>query len=178
MTETETKTIVGVCEEVSEKNGWTAFHINVGTQYPVKLSTKVAAIIEAARAVGSDTASWTFKESQGSENPNRPGTFYMNRYLDRVEVGDATAVADSGSVPQRAPEGTHAPLPIGDRERSIVRQACLKAAATVYAGKGADERGEATDPLPVWQDETVTLTIMAATRFENWVMRDIDDVPF
>ena len=72
MTEAVTKTIVGSCEEISEKNGWTTFHVNVGTQYPVKLSTKLPAMIEAGRAVGTDTATWTYKESDGNENPNKP----------------------------------------------------------------------------------------------------------
>lgn len=102
MSDAETKVIVGKCDEISEKNGWTSFAIDVGSQYPVKLSTKVAAIIEAARAVGGETATWTFKESQGGENPNRPGTFYKNRYLDKVEVGEhAPAASTGGGTPQQ-----------------------------------------------------------------------------
>ncbi len=86
-TETQTKQIQGVCEEISEKNGWTSFAINVGSQYPVRLSTKLPALVEQARAVGSEQALWTFKESQGGENPNKPGTFYTNRYLEGAEAG-------------------------------------------------------------------------------------------
>jgi hypothetical protein len=172
-----TKQIVGVCEEISEKNGWTSFHINVGSQYPVRLSTKVAAIIEQGRGVGQETATWTFKESQGGENPNKPGTYYTNRYLDKVEAGSVAepdTASGTGQAPQRPTEGVHEPLPIGDRERGIVRQACLKAAATLFTGKG---NVEVISDDPADRDN-VTEVIAAAQRFENWVMRDLDDIPF
>ncbi len=102
MPDTETKTLVGQCVEITEKNGWTAFSVDVGTQWPVKLSTKLAAIIDAGRAVGGDVATWTYKESQGGENPNKPGTFFTNRYLDKVEVGE--------HAPDPAPSGGNAPV--------------------------------------------------------------------
>ncbi len=79
MSDAETKTIGGKCEEISEKNGWTSFAINVGSQYPVRLSTKLPALIEQGRAVGNEYALWTFKESQGG-----PG---------RVQRADSCAVA-------------------------------------------------------------------------------------
>ena len=110
MSDAETKTIVGQCEEISEKNGWTAFAINVGSQYPVKLSTKVAAIIDSARAVGGDVATWTYKETEGNENPNRPGTHYMNRYLEKVEAG-AQSVATTPGAPQQ-PTSQQTALPV------------------------------------------------------------------
>ena len=179
MTDSVTKTIVGRCEEIEQKpdSDWVRFNINVGTQYPVKLSTKKQAIIDAARAVGSETATWTFKESQGNENPNKPGTYFTNRYLDKVEPGMAAENGDLAGGPAPAPqqrpsEGQHAPLPIGDRERSIVRQACLKAAATLFSGMGNVET------ISEGERDNVSELIAAAARFENWVMRDLDDLPF
>lgn len=182
MSDTVTKTIVGQCEEISEKNGWTTFHIGVGSQYPVRVATKLPAVIEQARAVGTETATWTFKERESDEINEKSGRPFVNRYLDKVELG-SHPVAEEGttgvtSAPERPQTGEHAPLAVGDRERSIVRQACLKAAVVLYQGKGADKRGQGTEDAPVWQDETVTLTIMAAARFEDWVMRDLEDPPF
>lgn len=170
MSDTETKQIVGVCEEISEKNGWTAFAINVGSQYPVRLSTKLPALIEQGRAVGQQQAVWTFKESQGGENPNKPGTFYTNRYFDGVEVGGTithdTGYTVAGPTPQAA-GATHAPLPAGDKDRAITRMAVLKAAAEVSRG------------INFVQDEDIAATVIAtAERFERWVYRDVDDIPF
>jgi len=89
LSEAETKVVVGKCVEIVDKpdTEWVKFNIDVGTQYPLGLSTKKESIIQAARAVGGEVATWTFKESQGNENPNKPGSYYMNRYLDKVEVG-------------------------------------------------------------------------------------------
>ena len=137
MSDAVTKTVTGQCVEITEKNGWTSFSINVGTQYPVRLSTKVAAIIEAARAVGSELATWTYKESQGNENPNKPGTYYMNKYLDKVETGGAAAENTAGGTAPAQQTATPVPTPHhdaiapADRDRAIVRQSCLKAAAAL-----------------------------------------------
>lgn len=118
--------IEGVCDEISEKNGWTTFSINVGSQYPVRLSTKLPALIEQGRAAGQQRAVWSFKESQGKENPNKPGTHFTNRYLDSVEVG-GTATVSSGSAPSGAKIST------SDETRgSIERQVIVKAAMPLY----------------------------------------------
>lgn len=171
--EGETKTVVGVCEEISEKGGWTQFSVNVGTQYPVRLSTKVEAIIKQARAAGSDPATWRFKESQGNENPNRPGSYYTNRYLEAVELG---APATAGGSPHAVPED--------ERQRLIVRQSCLKAAVkALRAVEGVTTEAAA-----------VAATIRVASAFEAYVYRntpavaseppadeppaDPDDIPF
>jgi hypothetical protein len=50
----------------------------------------------------------------------------------------------------------------------------LKAAATLFTGKG---NVEVISDDPADRDN-VTEVIAAAQRFENWVMRDLDDVPF
>lgn len=120
----DTKQIEGVCTEISEKNGWTAFAIDIGSQYPVRLSTKLPALIEKGRAVGQQRAVWTFKESQGKENPNKPGTFFTNRYFDSVEVGGTVNHNNSSSS-----------APSRDETRgSIERQVIVKEMVQHYPG--------------------------------------------
>ena len=87
MSEPDTKTATGTCAEISERGEWTTFHVDVGTQYPVKLSTKLAPLVELGRAASKSGGvfDWTYTEKQGKENPHRPGTYYMDRYLSGVE---------------------------------------------------------------------------------------------
>jgi hypothetical protein len=176
MSETVTKSIVGQCVEITEKNGWTGFSIDVGSQYPVKVSTKVEKVIGEARAIGSEVATWTFKESDGNENPNKPGTFYKNRWLDKVEAGEHAPAADTAggtSTPAKPlPEAHHEPIAPADKDRAIVRQACLKAAGALFTAKGNVEK--------VGDDgrDNVAELLAAADRMERWVYRDIDEVPF
>jgi hypothetical protein len=108
-TKTETKKITGPCVEISERNGWTSFSVDTGGEHPVRLSTKLEAIIQAARGVGGDVATWTFKESDGNPNPNRPGTFYKNRYLDKVELAGGTD-GDKTDTTSSTPEQTTLPI--------------------------------------------------------------------
>lgn len=171
MSESETKVIVGQCVEISEKNGWTAFSIDVGSQYPVKLSTKVAAIIESARAVGSEVSTWTFKESQGNENPNKPGTYYMNRYLDKVEVGtqdggppgpETVSTASGTTAPVPTPH--HDPIAPADKDRAISRMSCLSSAAVLLQGIVFENEGQR---IAAW--------IAASAAAERHVYRDIED---
>ncbi len=163
----EKKVAVGACEEISEKNGWTSFAVNVGTQYPVRLQTKLPAIIEQARAVGGEVATWHYKESQGNPNPNRPGEFYKNKYLESVEAGGATITPPAGGsapAPQQRPvESAHGPVSLGDKDRLISRQVCLKAAASLVA--------------PLAAEDPALEAMKAAKRFEQWLYRDIDPLP-
>ena len=163
----------GVCEEISEKNGWTSFAIAVdGNNYPVRLSTKLPALIEQGRAAGQSRAVWTAKESDGAENPNKPGTRYRNRYLEAVEVGGTVtenppAANASGQASRNAESSGRAPLASGDKDRAITRMAVLKAAAEVVASEEfapGEDKGAAT--------------IALAARFETWVYRDVDEIPF
>jgi len=169
-TEAVTKTITGQCVEIAEKNGWTSFSVDVGTQYPVRLSTKLDAIIQAGRAAGSDVAVWTFKESQGRENPNKPGTYFQNRYLDKVETGgtaqentaSGTAPAQQTATPLPTPH--HDAIAPADRDRAIVRQSCLKAASWLLQGVAFENEGMR---IAAW--------ISAANAAERHVYRNIDD---
>lgn len=164
----DTEQIVGTLIGVMEKpSGWTQVQIGVpGKQYPVKADTKKQEIIDAARAVGSEVATWTIKTTESENiNPNT-GNPYKNRYLEAVELG-ANAQAPAGG---NFPEAHHEPIHPADKERAIVRQACLKAAASVFMGTGvAVEEGSPDIPLQVMK---------AADRFERWVWRDIDETPF
>ncbi len=120
----------GVCEEISEKNGWTTFAISVeGNNYPVRLSSKLPALIEQGRAAGQQKAVWTAKESQGNENPNKPGTHYTNRYLDGVEVGGTVAAGASGSATGGAKTQT-----VDSTRASIERQVIVKEMVQHYPG--------------------------------------------
>lgn len=116
------KQIEGVCSEISEKNGWTSFAIDVGTQYPVRLQTKLPALIDQARSVGQQRAVWTYKESQGNENPNKPGTYYMNRYLEGAEVGGTVTETPGPSPSQPRGNGGRS----SDERGSIERQVIIK----------------------------------------------------
>lgn len=124
------KQIQGVCTEISEKNGWTTFSIDVGTQYPVRLNTKLPVLIAEGRSAGQNSAVWSFKESQGNENPNRPGTFYMNRYLEGVEVGGTVDPAKA-ATPAAGGASGGAGRPAEER-RSIERQTIIKAMVKIY----------------------------------------------
>jgi hypothetical protein len=124
------KQIEGVCTEISEKNDWVTFHIDVGRQYPVRLATKIEALVKAGREAKSNKAVWTFSESQGGENPNKPGTHYINRRLEKVEVGGALDPAVAGSS---SSGGGHVRSP--DDRHSIERQTIVKAALPLYQRK-------------------------------------------
>ena len=121
------KQIEGVCEEISEKNGWTAFSINVGSTYPVRLSTKLPALVDEGRAAGQQRAVWSFSESEGAENPNKPGTNYINRRLEKVEVGGSVTQQASSSPSRNGGTSTN-----DETRSSIERQTIVKAAMPLY----------------------------------------------
>lgn len=163
----ETLTITGSCSEISEKNGWTAFAVDVGRQYPVKLSTKKDEVIAAGRAAGTALATWTYTEVESDRVNEHTGKPYVNRYLESVETGGAAPVPHpTGQAASSQP--THAPLPPGDKDRAITRMAVLKAAAEIVASTGKT-------------DDPGFETIALAVRFEQWVYRDVagdDGIPF
>lgn len=151
----EMLTAIGRCTDIEVKNGWTTFIVDIDERYPLRLSTKLPAVIDAARLAGSNEAEWTYKEQVSdriNENTGRP---YINRFLEGVEPSAGAAAA--GGRPQAA----HRPVAQGDKDRSITRMAVLKAASELYAGTG-DADG----------------VFAVASRMETWVYRDIDPVPF
>jgi hypothetical protein len=94
------QTAVGVLEGIEERaGGWHRFSISMpGKQYPLKLDTKHAETITAAREVIGKLATWEYTEKEADKiNPhtNQP---YINRYLEGVELGasdEAQAAAAS-----------------------------------------------------------------------------------
>lgn len=133
--------VEGFCEGVMERGDWAEFHINIGRQYPVKLSTKKEDVKIMARMAGQSPAVWTYNESQGNPNPHKPGEFFKNRYLNNVEVGGqlnpayAQQQAAAGQTTiANAPAGTgvQAPQIPGARDRSIERQVIVKSAMYLY----------------------------------------------
>lgn len=101
MSEAEAKMIVGTLKSwpFPNQHGWMRFEVDVGKQWPVKLDTKIEAIIEQVRKLGTAEGAWHFNESDGNPNPNQPGTFYKNRLLSKVEpAGEATVSATAVSA--------------------------------------------------------------------------------
>lgn len=159
MSESNTLVVVGQCKAIIEKpSGWTEFEIVVpGKQYPVKLATRKTELITAVRSLGDAIATWTYNESESDRINERSGKPYINRYLEEVEGGATTAGGNAVS-----PEAHHDPVHFADKDRLITRQTCLKAASS-HPGGGED-----------WTADVIE----AAARFETWLYRDIDDVPF
>lgn len=156
-----THQIQGVCGGVMMKGEWQEYHVDIGKQYPVKLSTKHDDIKALAAAAGTEMAVWTYTEKQGGPNPHRPGEFFKNRYLSNVEVGGTLDPALAGQQTiSDAPAGGGVsrggmPSPEG-REISIERQVLVKSAIGLLADK----------PIPV--DEWFALM----DRLDDWMARD------
>ena len=170
MSEAITKTVTGTCGKIEESGGFTSFHIDVeGWEHPIRISTKLDPLIELGRAASKEGAprDWTYTEKQGKENPHRPGTFYMDRYLSGVmPAGTSPESAQTRTTPDTAPKGYSPDL----KDRMIVRQTALKAAAEIVGPRAATT----VDP----DYDAAKETIAAASRFETWVYRDIDEPPF
>lgn len=173
----ETKQVTGICQEISERGEWSTFHIDVGTQYPVKLSTKQSAVIELARAAAKakQLAVWTYAEQESEKvNPNS-GKPYVNRYLNKVEVGGSEdpSVYEDGSEPgaPAKPPYNFSPLLGGDKDRAITRMSCLRTAVELHGPLNPAAEAEDVEPL-------LQSVIAVAARLEQWVYRDLDDLPF
>jgi len=89
------QTATGTLEGIMEKaGGWHEIHVAMpGKQYPLKLSTKNQKLVELARISVGGVFTWRYSEQDsGNPNPHKPGTNYINRYLEGVEP--------AGSVPE------------------------------------------------------------------------------
>lgn len=165
----ETKVVVGTLAGIMEKTGdWREIHIAVpGKQYPVKVSTKIPELVELARAAGENVMEWTYSEQDsGNPNPHKPGTNYVNRYFEGVApIGTSPEATRSVATPGSSAKG-YTP---DTKDRMIVRQSALKAAAEIVAPRA----GTSIDP----DYDAALEVIKAAARFETWVYRDIDPLP-
>lgn len=154
------QTITGVCTEVANKPGsdWYEFHIDAGGKWPVKLATKLQPLIELGKAAGGNLATWTYNEVESEKINEKSGKPFVNRYLERVEVGGAQTQTDATD----SPAAQKGPALGAEKDRLIVRQTCIKAAAELHAGKGDDQA-----------------VMMSAAAFEKWVVTGIlEDLPF
>jgi hypothetical protein len=154
--------VVGTCSGITEKpSGWIELEVTVpGKNYPVRIATKDEKLVIATRALAGDVGKFTFTERESDRiNPNSQKP-YVNRYLDAVEPA-------SNGEPH---EPTHRAVIGGDKDRAISLLACLKSAAELTAPR----HGSTIDP----DYDAALETMKAAQRFETWVYRDINDVPF
>lgn len=173
MSEGVEKQVVGQCSAVIEKNNdWVEFEIQVpGKEYPIRVSTKLEHLVKAGREAKGQIATWHYKEVESIDretgetkiNP-KSGKPFLNRYLESVELGAQTQQNANAS---EGPQSHHEAIHYADKDRAITRMACLKAAAVVYSSAAWAE------------DDDPPLAVMAAAaRFETWIYRDIDEVPF
>ena len=87
------------------------------------------------QAAGSQEAVWTYTERDGNPNPHKPGEFFKNRYLSKVEVGGSLDPSLAGQQQLPVAQGGGANRGGGrpaSETRSIERQAVVKAAISLY----------------------------------------------
>lgn len=162
------KQLEGVCKEISEKNGWTTFHVDVGSQYPYRLQTKLDAVIEQGRGAKEQKAVWTFSESQGGEIPNQPGKHYTNRRLEKVEVDGtldpqlAMDVGGGSSAKRSSSGGGGYQEDSPEKRASIERQTIVKAAVAA---------------LPMMAQEKPDEFFKLLNRLDDWMARGRADLP-
>ncbi len=189
--EVTTHQVEGFCDGIMLKGGdWQEFHINIGRQYPVKLASKQKDIQEAVAAAGRNPAVWTYSERDGNPNPHRPGEFYKNRYLEKVEVGGtpdpALAAQQKKTEATAGTTGQQVFLSDDGRGQSIERQVIVKAvlANLALTGDSFDEEKlfGLLDRLDDWMGRQRATTTVAATAAETAApagnIPDDDDIPF
>lgn len=156
-----TRQVQGVCEAITMRGDWLEFQINIGKNYPVKLSTKKDEIKTMGQLAAQQMAVWTFTEHQGNPNPHKPGEFFKNRYLSNVVVGgqlDPALASQTGSGQtsmMNAPTGLSGGIGGGGmpegREASIERQTIVKAVlGSTWAFADEDHLLRFLDRLDAW----------------------------
>ena len=126
------ETIVGTLDAVTEKGDWTTFEINVGSQYPVRLSTKMPELIELGRAAKGQEMEWTFNAVEGKIN-EKSGKPYINRYFEGVApvgTNGPSSVATPGSAPLvKTSNDVMTKEEWARKDSAIHKMACIKTAA-------------------------------------------------
>lgn len=198
MSTPEIKQAQGACVAITERGEWDEFSVNVGRQYPVKLSTKQPDIKAKARAAGASMAVWSFTESQGNPNPHKPGQFFINRYLSDVVVGGVlttpatpavpvTTTQVGGAVPVTTAGQPTVQMPESDQERrsSIERQSIVKATAHLIPPALIESKErylELIDELAAWVSHEPAATQPVAgyqhSEADFPAGDDSDDIPF
>lgn len=107
-------TVTGTLSGVEPRsNGWMRFSIQQqGMQYPDKVETAKPEIIAQATALlGQVVTAQVSVVDSGNPNPHRPGTNYMNRYLNAIgPAGQGVQVSPpQQQAPTAAPQNQPAP---------------------------------------------------------------------
>lgn len=133
MSEKEFQTLTGVCAEIAQRPGsdWVEFHVDAGGKYPVRLSTKLQPLIELGRAVGQEIATWTYTEVESDKINEKSGKPYVNRYLEKVEVGASENSQPQATSPRTVTQGGNEGMSKEEwarKDSAIHKMACIKTA--------------------------------------------------
>ena len=190
-TEREIEVVVGVIQGVIQKKADT-WQVEVqpdGSQYTKKLWTKDAELVAAMGAKFGQQGAFVCSASYWQGPNGQVRSLWINHAADEADVTYTPAKA-----PQPTPEAAvalahvaasqkrenslqqHGPGTYSKRieyapdlkDRMIVRQTALKAAAELVGAMGQSVHPDYDPPLEVMK---------AAQRFETWVYRDIDPPP-
>ncbi len=170
--EKETELVVGTIEGtlIKKEGTWQVLvKPDGGGTFTKNLWTKSAETVEAMDRLKGEHRAFACSVSHWTNNDGKP---MRSLWLESVQDG-AGAVSSRTPITQAevtqaqaTPAGgtpTHKPIQAGEKDRAITRMACLKAASQIVSSV----------------DEDPALTVMkAAARFEQWIYRDIDEVPF
>lgn len=160
-------TIQGITQKKADT--WMVQLLPQGSQYPKNLWTKDAELVESLAAkIGQEGAFVGAFGAPYTVNGSEVRSWWINGTAEGEQ--DAPQSTRSVATPVAAPR-VYTP---DTKDRMIVRQTALKAAAEIVAPRA----GTFIDP-----DWDAALEVMkAAARFETWVYRDIgvpeDSVPF
>jgi hypothetical protein len=175
----EVKTITGTCSEVSERGEWTTFHVDVGTQYPVRLSTKLDPLVELGRAASKSGGAfdWTFNESESDRINEKSGKPYVNRYLSGVEPAGSVATPGQPAQAARTPSADGM-----SKDEWARKDSAIHMMAAIKTASDALKHTIPADPTP--EDLTRFLERCKVLSY-NWWRRadavregDDSDIPF
>ena len=127
-------TITGTLSGVEPKtNGWFRFSIlEAGKTYAEKVDTKHEEIIAQAMALlGQQVTAQVAVTDSGNANPNRPGTNYLNRYLNAIGPAALGAPVPQQAAPQQPAAQQPAP--------QQPPQPVIPQGSTLVAGDGSGE---------------------------------------
>ena len=116
---------------IEKKGGWHTIEIAIpGKQYPVKADTKLEPLLKQVREIrdGDLIATFTVSETESENiNPNS-GKPYIERRLEKVELGAQNA-PDASASPTTAPQDGMSKEEWARKDSAIHKMACIKTAA-------------------------------------------------
>lgn len=164
---------------IEKKAGWHTVEISVpGKQYPVKADTKLEPLLKQVREIrdGDLIATFTISETESENiNPNS-GKPYIERRLEKIELGAQNAPNANGS-PTTEAQGGMTKEEWARKDSAIHKMACIKAAADAL--KHTIPSTPTADDLGTYGSNVMTL----ALRWHRSVIAERDDptgedVPF